>query len=104
MGFNHPMYPDGDPRARFLIDFAQSLPALPASAHALLETLEEVARDYQIVPAFPAGLAALQLALGLPPGCGSTLFFLGRIAGLAAHVQEQRMAAFFIRPRARYIG
>ena len=103
-GFNHPMYPDGDPRALFLIEFARSLPVLPASAHALLETLEEVARDFRIVPAFPAGLAALQLALGLPPGCGSTLFFLGRIAGLVAHVQEQRMAAFFIRPRARYVG
>lgn len=103
-GFNHPMYPGGDPRAQFLIEFARSLPTLPPPAHALLETLEEVARDFQIVPAFPAGLAALQLALGLPPGSGSTLFFLGRIAGLVAHVQEQRLAAFFIRPRARYVG
>jgi len=103
-GFNHPMYPNGDPRAHFLLEFARSLHTLPAAAHALLETVEELAREFHIVPSFPAGLAILQLALGLPPGCGSALFFLGRIAGLVAHVQEQRMAAFFIRPRARYVG
>lgn len=103
-GFNHPMYPAGDVRAQVLIEYARSLPAIPANAHALLETLEEVARDYHLMPSFPAGLVALQLALGLPARCGSTLFFLGRIAGLVAHVQEQRMAAFLIRPRARYVG
>lgn len=103
-GFDHPLYPQGDPRAQYLMDFVRMMKQVPASAHALLEVLDELRSGAGIFPGFPAGLVALQLALGLPPRCASALFLLGRIAGLAAHVQEQRLAAFFIRPRAKYVG
>lgn len=104
VGFNHPLYPAGDPRAQLLVEMVRSLPVLPSAAHALLETLDAVTRNTHIALGFPTGLLALQLALGLPRRCGRALFLLGRIAGLVAHVQEQRLAAFFIRPRAKYVG
>lgn len=104
VGFNHPLYPTGDPRALQLMDLVKALPVMPAPAHALLETLEDVTRDGNLALGFPAGLLLLQMAFGLPPRTGGALFLLGRIAGLVAHVQEQRLAGFFMRPRAKYIA
>lgn len=102
-GFHHPLYLHGDPRACDLIEFSRSMKCLPAPAHALLEALSELEQEFKIMPGFPAGLVVLQLALGLPPRSAGALFLLGRIAGLAAHIQEQRQAGFLIRPRAKFI-
>src|SRR5690606_35919673 len=66
-GFNHPMYPSGDPRATFLIEFVRALPALSSPAQALVETLDEVTHEYSMALGFPSALCALQLALALPP-------------------------------------
>jgi citrate synthase len=55
-------------------------------------------------PRFELALALLTTTLGLPAGAAGGIYTLGRIAGWIAHVSEQRLAGFLIRPRARFTG
>ena len=43
-------------------------------------------------------------AVGLPAAAFSTAFAMGRAAGWAAHVLEQRRVGRLIRPDSRYVG
>lgn len=101
-GFNHPLYIKGDPRALYLLDAVRRMPQANHAATALLDFIAEAADDLQIYPSLPVGLVAVQLALGLPARSAGGLFLLGRIAGYTAHVQEQRLAGFLVRPRAKF--
>ena len=96
-GFGHPLYPDGDPRAR-----------------ALFEALEPPG-DYEHVraaafaiagvrPNIDFALCALAEALGLPDDAPFQIFALARSTGWIAHALEQLAAGRLIRPRARYVG
>lgn len=101
-GYNHPLYPQGDPRARCLIDaVAQMADPAPAGL-ALIEFVDECERRWRIQPSLPVALVAGQLALDLPPQTGGALFLLARVAGYVAHAQEQYRAGFLVRPRAKF--
>jgi citrate synthase len=104
-GFGHPLYPQGDPRARILLDEARRLAPRPPVPLRTLLALVEAMRDAQREqPTLDAGLVAVASALGLPPGSAAGLFAVGRAAGWIAHALEQRAAGFLLRPRARYVG
>lgn len=93
-GFGHRLYPDGDPRARFLLS---RLPFLEEWRTAGLQILgEELSVDLALV-----GLAR---SLGLPPGSAFSLFATGRCLGWIAHALEQYQDGRLLRPRARYVG
>lgn len=103
-GFGHPLYPDGDPRARLLLDMlAQHASArspmdeVDALAHAVAETTG--AR-----PTLDYALAAIERVLALPRGAAFTLFAAARVTGWIAHALEQNADGRLIRPRARYVG
>lgn len=102
-GFNHPLYPSGDPRAQLLLDLAEQL----AGAEAL-QDIHETIREAQVGtgqrPALELGLVAVARALGLPRRGASALWAVGRSVGWVAHVIEQRLAGQIIRPQARYDG
>lgn len=102
-GFGHPLYPEGDPRFRLLVQAAEGvgLGRVPAWLDALVATGEEMGLG---APTSDMGLALLARALGMPPDGAVTLFAAGRMAGWLAHVCEQRRQGFLIRPRARYVG
>ncbi len=96
-GFAHPLYPDGDPRAKALFeafDPAPGLLALKAAAEA--HTGQPANVDF--------ALAAMTRTLGLPREAPFCLFALGRSAGWIAHALEQVGSGTLIRPRARYVG
>lgn len=103
-GFNHPLYPQGDPRALRLLaavdDYADAAPRLAQ----LREMLQACNTRQGWTPSFQAGLLAVQFAHDLPPGTAAALNLLGRLAGTAAHVQEQRLSRVLIRPRAKYLA
>ncbi|MBU9519379.1 helix-turn-helix domain-containing protein [Burkholderia multivorans] len=103
-GFGHPLYPDGDPRARALLDALHAaLPQRPAlRAARTLAARVEAATGLQ--PTIDFALAALERALALPDGAAFTLFAAGRTAGWIAHALEQSANGKLIRPRARYVG
>ena len=103
-GFGHPLYPDGDPRAKAL--FAAVERVLPDSdATAWLGAIERAGQ--QLIgdhPTLDVGLVIVRRALGLPRGSALVLFALGRTAGWIAHAMEQYAADTLIRPRAAYVG
>ena len=103
-GFGHPLYRDGDPRAKLLLDllgehfpkskelaFARSF---AAAGHRVLD--EQPTVDFALV--------AVASTLALPPGAPLALFAIGRTIGWIAHAIEQYAQDAMIRPRARYVG
>jgi citrate synthase len=103
-GFNLPLYPKGDPRARYLLELARSLDARSPRAETIYAFIEEAEERLELRPSIEVGLVALAAALGLPERSAGALWALGRSAGWIAHVIEQRFAGFVLRPRARYGG
>ncbi len=101
-GFGHTIYRDVDPRAEHL--FAR-LSTLRDTGVPLVDDLAlAVFRRWQVVPNVDLALAAMAHDLGLHPGSGEVLFTVSRIAGLAAHVMEERGHPLRFRPRALYTG
>ncbi|HEU4580396.1 MAG TPA: citrate synthase family protein [Polyangiaceae bacterium] len=99
-GFGHALYPDGDPRARRLLELCPKNPARErcmAFARAGERLLGER-------PVLDFGLVALARSLGLPASGPFVLFALGRSAGWIAHCLEQYALGQLIRPRAQYTG
>jgi citrate synthase len=106
-GFGHPLYPQGDPRARLLLEQAQTLARRSAALQKRLApafALAKVMQRQGLPATVDFGLVALTRALELEPGRAALLFALGRSAGWIAHVLEQRESEAVLRPRARYLA
>jgi len=99
-GYSHPLYPQGDPRAAYLLNAMSSWP----QARAALAAGEQAAAHLGMAPNADLALAAMSIACDWPPGAGEILFALARSAGWIAHAAEQIADGGLIRPRARYIG
>ena len=96
-GFGHPLYPEGDPRARALLDRFAPKPILAAIHKAGMEATGHL-------PNADFALAALASTLRMPADAAFRLFALGRSVGWVAHAVEQAAARQLIRPRAAYAG
>lgn len=96
-GFDHPLYPDGDPRAAALLAAFEPPPLL-----ADLRTVTQTATG--LAPNIDFALVTLARTLKLPPDAPFILFATARSAGWAAHAIEQLQTGRLIRPRARYVG
>ena len=99
-GFGHPLYPDGDPRAKALLRLARTFGPTP-NVNALIKT---AAARHLPRPNVDLGLAALAHTLGLRSGAGETLFGVGRLAGWLAHAIEEYTDRSRLRLRALYTG
>ncbi len=96
-GFGHPLYPEGDPRARALLEGFEPSSDLEDLGRAAEEVTGEFANvDFALV--------ALAEALNLPDDAPFALFAVARCAGWTAHAIEQIGVGALIRPRARYMG
>jgi len=97
-GFGHPLYPDGDPRAKALracFDYSEEMKAIARAGEAVTGS----------PPNLDFALVAVCRTLGLPNDAAFALFTVGRTVGWLAHALEQRASGGgVIRPRARYIG
>jgi citrate synthase len=103
-GFGHSQYPDGDPRATFMLDALRA--TAPDSTR--LATVDELIR-MQRQRGLPApnagfGIAALTYVLGMVPGAGEAIFVCARSAGWIAHAIEEYSASPPARQRSRYVG
>jgi citrate synthase len=97
-GFDHPLYPDGDPRALALLE--RILPRFP-QATSLVSAAETLTGQR---PNIDFALVTLRRYLRLPEGSAFGLFAIGRSVGWIAHAIEQRDTGQLIRPRAVYTG
>lgn len=96
-GFGHPLYRDGDPRARAIL----ALLPPERDRDALLAAAERIGGW---LPNLDMSTVALRRAAGLPRGAAMTIFAVGRTVGWIAHAFEQAADGKLIRPRARYAG
>jgi citrate synthase len=103
-GFNHPLYPHGDPRTQMLIELARDAGGARRMTRNMLESLDRMRAQFEILPGIEAGLVTICRSLGLPDHTAGGLFALSRSAGWVAHILEQRLAGFMIRPRAKFKG
>ena len=90
-GFGHPQHVDGDPRARFLLEFADEQ-EVSGPAVRLLRHLERAVADALGRPLHAnvtGALAAILLDLGFSWRAIRGLVIAPRTAGLAAHVVEE---------------
>ena len=104
-GFGHPLYEDGDPRAKLLMHLLQELHPKNSAvkmARRIARAGEEMLNGEK--PTIDFALVALAQTLKLPEGAPLTLFALGRTIGWIGHAIEQYARDEIIRPRARYVG
>lgn len=104
LGFHHPLYPGGDPRGRALVALVRRLGPPSPRLTGILADLDSLGRGQGVTPRLEAALAVLGIALRLPEGAAAGIYTLGRVAGWVAHIAEQRLAGFLIRPRARFVA
>ena len=97
-GFGHPLYPDGDIRARALLS---AIGADFPEASRLTAAVDDLTGA---APSIDFALVALRRYLRLPEGSAFLLFAIGRSVGWIAHGLEQRTTNQLIRPRALYTG
>jgi citrate synthase len=103
-GYDHPLYPEGDPRAAYLLERLSRIPFTVPNAAAIMTICVEAGKRRGKLPNADFALAALQFAFGWPDSAAVVLFALGRSAGWIAHAGEQAANETLIRPRARYVG
>ena len=103
-GYNHPLYDGIDPRAAHLLALAQGVATLPPRARFVLDCIDAGRAEMQLAPSLAVGLVALAAALDMPVGAPGGIMAVGRAAGWIAHIFEQRLAGFLVRPRTKYIG
>jgi citrate synthase len=103
-GFGHRLYPEGDPRARLLLDRVSAACPNTLAVELAREIMAEVGSTVDFQPTIDFGLVTLAEALQMPPGAALALFALGRAVGWIGHAIEQYQVEWMIRPRARYVG
>jgi citrate synthase len=99
LGFSHPLYAAGDPRADMLLEFVSEIrrqgtpaePDRPANKRRQHLTLDEA-------------LVLFCRSLGMARHVAGGFLALGRAAGWIAHVFEQRAQGFLIRPRGKFVA
>ena len=106
VGFGHRLYPQGDPRASWLL----TQRTVQSSAEVrpifdLIAALQDLVGVGPLsLPSVDLGLVAASRALGLPAGTASGLFAIARSAGWLAHIAEQRQSGQLLRPRASWVS
>ena len=103
-GFGHPLYPDGDPRARLLLGLLGERYPRSAEYRFVTECAAAAAAITGDQPNIDFALAAIGRVLKLPAGSPLMLFAVGRSVGWIGHALEQYATGQLIRPRARYVG
>ncbi|GGP22074.1 citrate synthase family protein [Silvimonas iriomotensis] len=93
--FGHPLYPDGDPRARHLL-------GLIAPDAAFAHVVAQLRAHLGDHPSLDLALVSLVRSVRLPLDHALRLFAMGRCAGWIAHALEQRATGQLIRPRAEF--
>jgi citrate synthase len=103
-GFGHPLYPDGDPRAAYLLARLRRAAGGSPRLAAVGSLLDATRRRGLPPPNVDLALAALGHVAQMTRGAGEAIFAVARVAGWLAHAIEQYDRAAPIRLRAVYTG
>jgi citrate synthase len=103
-GFGHRLYPDGDPRAGFLLARLRATAAGSPRMAVVDALLEATSRRGLPEPNVDLALAALAHVTAMTRGAAEAIFAVARTAGWVAHALEEYDRNTPIRPRAVYTG
>jgi citrate synthase len=103
-GFRHRLYPNGDPRAVYLLGRLSNMAAASLDCMRVVAICRQEGERRGHLPNADFALAAMQFVFGWPASAATVLFALARSAGWIAHASEQIAEKTLIRPRARYVG
>lgn len=103
-GFGHPLYPQGDPRARLLLDLIERRGERSKRLDAVARFIADVQEQLGLYPRQELALVLLCIAMELPRNTSGALFTLARTAGWVAHICEQWLTGALLRPRAKFVG
>lgn len=101
VGFSHPLYVEGDPRAREILTLALNLTDHPVATRDAMQTLQCIDSQQGAI-SLDGALVVLCRALGLRGPIAGGLLAVSRSAGWIAHVIEQYRQDFMIRPRGKF--
>jgi citrate synthase len=103
-GFGHRLYPEGDPRATYLLSRLRE--NFPDSDVLDMDAAICEAADATLAlqPNLDYALGMVTRVLGIDPANAPLIFATGRVAGWIAQAAEQYEADVLIRPRATYVG
>ena len=108
MGIGHRIYKTGDPRAKYLIEWARKMETARADGSAYVDMATGVAsavlRHKELYPNVDFYSAPLLYYLDIPTDLNTCVFAIARVAGWSAHVIEQYRDATLIRPKGSYVG
>ena len=103
-GFGHPLYVDGDPRARAMLELLRRAVGGSREMAVVDDVVAAAQRRAPIHPNVDFAVAALGLATGMPDDAGEVVFTVARMAGWLAHaIEEYAEAPVRFRPRANYV-
>jgi citrate synthase len=88
-GFGHPLFPEGDPRGRMLIEVLAAEPPDAERWRAVEQFLATSRRGRPQAPTIDFGVAALTFTAGMPPDAGLAILAVARCAGWVAHTLEE---------------
>lgn len=97
-------YSGSDPRCVALLSRVQSDKRLKRVRSAVNAMVDAAAKVGAPAPSVDFGLVAVARGLELPSGSAGLIMSIGRMAGVMAHVVEQRRTNAVIRPRARFVA
>jgi citrate synthase len=102
--FGHPLYPEGDPRGRELLDRVRTTARSARRLEVVDALLEVAARRSLPPPNVDFALGAVAYCFGMRRGAGETIFAVARTAGWLAHALEEYETRTIGRARAIYVG
>jgi citrate synthase len=103
-GFGHPLYVDGDPRARAMLELLRRAVGGSREMAVVDDVVAAAQRRAPIHPNVDFAVAALGLVTGMPDDAGEIVFTVARMAGWLAHaIEEYGEAPVRFRPRANYV-
>lgn len=103
-GFNHVLYPDGDPRGAEVLRQLRALRGDCFRMRHVETVLAATAEHSGQQPNIDGLLAAICYVYALPASHALVMFATARLTGWLAHALEQQALGTLIRPRARYTG
>jgi citrate synthase len=99
IGFSHPLYAGGDPRADMMLELVSEIRRQGAAAAPDRSTNKR--RQHLTLD---EALVLFCRSLGMARHVAGGFLALGRAAGWIAHVFEQRAQGFLIRPRGKFVA
>ena len=107
MGFGHRVYTVSDPRSDIIKGWSRKLSEASGDMTLFdvsVRVEEVMRREKKLFPNLDFFMASAYHLCGIPTPMFTPIFVMGRMAGWAAHIFEQRSDNRLIRPGAEYIG